>query len=81
MEEEPESCIQLVIPVLRVIDACLWGWQVIAWTSTLLLPKVYLRIFCLPCNRFNFPDGVVELFAERVASKGLCAQAQAESLK
>lgn len=32
-------------------------------------------------NRFNFPDGVVELFAEKVASRGLCAQAQAESLK
>ena len=31
--------------------------------------------------RFNFPDGVVELFAEKVASRGLCAQAQAESLK
>jgi len=32
-------------------------------------------------KRFNFPDGVVELFAEKVASRGLCAQAQAESLK
>lgn len=32
-------------------------------------------------HSFNFPDGVVELFAEKVASRGLCAQAQAESLK
>ena len=31
--------------------------------------------------RFNFPDGGVELFAERVANRGLCAQTQAESLK
>ena len=30
---------------------------------------------------FNFTDGAVELYAERVANKGLCAQAQAESLK
>ena len=32
-------------------------------------------------NSFGFQDGVVELFAEKVASRGLCAQAQAESLK
>ena len=32
-------------------------------------------------KRFNFPDGAVELYAERVANRGLCAQAQAESLK
>jgi len=32
-------------------------------------------------KRFNFPEGGVELFAERVANKGLCAQTQAESLK
>lgn len=32
-------------------------------------------------KRFNFPDGAVELYAERVAVRGLCAQAQAESLK
>merc|ERR1711879_365942 len=32
-------------------------------------------------KRFGFQDGTVELFAERVANKGLCAQAQAESLK
>eukprot|EP00616_Rhizochromulina_sp_CCMP1243_P007269 CAMPEP_0118967282 /NCGR_PEP_ID=MMETSP1173-20130426/4691_1 /TAXON_ID=1034831 /ORGANISM="Rhizochromulina marina cf, Strain CCMP1243" /LENGTH=232 /DNA_ID=CAMNT_0006916223 /DNA_START=49 /DNA_END=747 /DNA_ORIENTATION=- len=32
-------------------------------------------------KRFNFADGAVELYAERVANKGLCAQAQAESLK
>jgi small subunit ribosomal protein S3e len=32
-------------------------------------------------KRFNFPDGSVEIFAEKVASKGLCAQTQAESLK
>ncbi len=31
--------------------------------------------------RFNFSDGTVEIFAEKVASKGLCAQTQAESLK
>jgi small subunit ribosomal protein S3e len=32
-------------------------------------------------KRFAFPEGGVELYAERVANKGLCAQAQAESLK
>ena len=32
-------------------------------------------------KRFNFPDGGVELYAERVANRGLCAQTQAESLK
>jgi len=32
-------------------------------------------------SRFNFPDGAVDLFAERVENRGLCAQTQAESLK
>ena len=32
-------------------------------------------------KRFAFADGAVELFAERVQNRGLCAQAQAESLK
>ena len=32
-------------------------------------------------KRFGFEDNTVELFAERVAEKGLCAQAQAEALK
>jgi len=32
-------------------------------------------------KRFNFPEDTVELYAERVANRGLCAQAQAESLK
>ena len=32
-------------------------------------------------KRFKFPEGGVELFAERVANRGLCAQTQAESLK
>jgi small subunit ribosomal protein S3e len=32
-------------------------------------------------KRFNFPDGAVDLFAERIANRGLCAQTQAESLK
>ena len=32
-------------------------------------------------KRFGFPDGAVELFAERVNNRGLSAQAQAESLK
>merc|ERR1711865_1175515 len=32
-------------------------------------------------KRFNFAKNGVELFAERVANKGLCAQAQAESLR
>ena len=32
-------------------------------------------------KRFQFADGAVELYAERVANRGLCAQAQAESLK
>jgi len=32
-------------------------------------------------KRFGFPQGHVELYAERVANRGLCAIAQAESLK
>ncbi|KAL6067112.1 40S ribosomal protein S3 [Balamuthia mandrillaris] len=32
-------------------------------------------------KRWNFPEGNVELFAERVANRALCAVAQAESLK
>ncbi|KAJ3124468.1 40S ribosomal protein S3 [Physocladia obscura] len=32
-------------------------------------------------KRFNFPENTVELYAERVASRGLSAIAQAESLK
>jgi small subunit ribosomal protein S3e len=32
-------------------------------------------------KRFNFKEGGVELYAERVANRGLCAQAQAESLR
>ena len=32
-------------------------------------------------KRFHFQDGAVELYAERVANRGLCSQAQAESLK
>ena len=32
-------------------------------------------------KRFNFPEGAVEIFAERVANRGLCSQTQAESLK
>eukprot|EP01119_Soliformovum_irregulare_P003425 TRINITY_DN1392_c0_g1_i1.p2 TRINITY_DN1392_c0_g1~~TRINITY_DN1392_c0_g1_i1.p2 ORF type:complete len:225 (-),score=70.44 TRINITY_DN1392_c0_g1_i1:48-722(-) len=32
-------------------------------------------------KRFDFPEGSVELYAERVANRGLCAIAQAESLK
>jgi small subunit ribosomal protein S3e len=32
-------------------------------------------------KRFNFADGAVELLAERVINRGLCAQAQCESLR
>jgi small subunit ribosomal protein S3e len=32
-------------------------------------------------KRFGFAEGAVELLAERVANRGLCAMAQAESLK
>ena len=32
-------------------------------------------------KRFNFDDNAVDLYAERVQNRGLCAQAQAESLK
>merc|ERR1711967_209840 len=32
-------------------------------------------------KRFNFPEGSVELYAEKVANRGLCAVAQAESLR
>uniref|UniRef100_A0A7S1U9A3 40S ribosomal protein S3 n=1 Tax=Phaeomonas parva TaxID=124430 RepID=A0A7S1U9A3_9STRA len=32
-------------------------------------------------KRFNFADQAVELYAERVHNRGLCAQAQVESLK
>lgn len=32
-------------------------------------------------KRFNFPAESVELYAEKVADRGLCAVAQAESLR
>ena len=32
-------------------------------------------------KRFKFPEGTVELYAEKVANRGLCAIAQAESLR
>merc|ERR1719218_428309 len=32
-------------------------------------------------KRFGFAEGSVELYAERVANRGLCAQAQCESLR
>jgi ribosomal protein uS3 len=32
-------------------------------------------------KRFNFPEGNVELYAERVLNRGMCAVAQAESLR
>ncbi|XP_065175992.1 small ribosomal subunit protein uS3-like [Sycon ciliatum] len=32
-------------------------------------------------KRFNFPEGSVELYAEKVAHRGLCAIAQCESLR
>ncbi|GFX14384.1 40S ribosomal protein S3, partial [Trichonephila clavipes] len=32
-------------------------------------------------KRFNFPEGTVELYAEKVAARGLCAIAQCESLR
>lgn len=47
--------------------------------SSLVLPAIVL--LKLVVNRFNFPEGTVEIFAERVAARGLNAQTQAESLK
>ena len=32
-------------------------------------------------KRFNFPEGTVELYAEKVTNRGLSAVAQAESLR
>lgn len=32
-------------------------------------------------KRFNFPENGVELYAEKVNNRGLCAIAQAESLR
>lgn len=32
-------------------------------------------------KRFSFSDGAVELYAEKVMNRGLCAVAQAESLR
>merc|ERR1711916_298425 len=32
-------------------------------------------------NRFGFKDGAVELYAQKVVNRGLCAVAQAESLR
>merc|ERR1740138_800939 len=32
-------------------------------------------------KRFNFPEGSVEMYAEKVANRGLCAVAQCESLR
>lgn len=32
-------------------------------------------------HRFNFKEGAIELYAEKVANRGLCAITQAESLR
>lgn len=39
------------------------------------------ELTCLVQKRFNFPEGTVELYAEKVNNRGLCALAQAESLR
>jgi small subunit ribosomal protein S3e len=39
------------------------------------------ELMSLVQKRFNFPEGTVELYADKVANRGLCAMAQAESLR
>lgn len=41
---------------------------------------LWINIF-LHSNRFGFAPGTIELYAEKVATRGLCAIAQAESLR
>jgi ribosomal protein uS3 len=43
--------------------------------------SISLSQCCVKSSRFNFAEGAVDLFAERIANRGLCAQTQAESLK
>ncbi len=40
-----------------------------------------LQLTSVVQKRFNFPEGSVELYAEKVNNRGLCAQAQAESVR
>lgn len=40
-----------------------------------------LTVVVSPSTRFGFAPGTVELYAEKVATRGLCAIAQAESLR
>lgn len=47
--------------------------------TSLVAELIFYTLYAF--SRFGFEDEFVELFAERVASRGLCAQAQAESLK
>jgi len=39
------------------------------------------QLTCMISKRFGFEEGAVELYAEKVANRGLCATAQAESLR
>ena len=44
--------------------------------------KMYIFQFqAVVQKRFEFPENSVELYAEKVATRGLCAIAQAESLR
>ena len=41
----------------------------------------YIRELTSVQKRFGFAEGTVDLYAEKVATRGLCAIAQAESLR
>lgn len=50
-----------------------------SWRKGALFSICYFVVILV--DRFNFADNALELFAERVANRGLNAQIQAESLK
>ncbi len=56
------------------MSGCSWGFSGVKGRRIRELTSVVQK-------RFKFPEGSVELYAEKVANRGLCAIAQAESLR
>ncbi len=63
-----------------------WRWcGAVVFTEPVVLAGVKGRrireLTSVVQKRFKFPEGSVELYAEKVANRGLCSVAQAESLR
>ena len=74
--------------VFRFVHSCIF-FQEYVFPEYVFPEFVFLEFKCLPPpgitavvqRRFGFAEGSVELYAEKVAERGLCAVAQCESLR